>query len=213
MKTGLMGGAFNPVHYAHLRVAEEARDMCALDRVMFIPTADPPHKQLAGNVSFHDRCEMVRLAIDGNPHFQMTDMEGRRRGKSYSIDTITALKASNPGDDFYFIIGSDSFLEIGLWHRYQDIFASCSLIVLERPGRRINNPLESVPEDIRGEFGYESGHNCLKHYSGNSVHFLEGCPLDISSSAIRRLNEAGRSIDYLVPPAVVTYIKQQRIYN
>lgn len=213
MKTGLMGGTFNPVHYAHLRVAEEAREMCGLDRIIFIPAADPPHKPLAGEVSFHQRCEMVKLAIAGNPFFEFSDIEGQRSGKSYSIDTISAFKEGQPEDRLFFIIGSDSFLEIGLWHRYADIFNNCSLIVLERPGRHVSNPLEALPIAIRGEFGYNSCQRRLEHFSGNTVQFLEGCPLDISSSEIRRLSGAGHSINYLAPPEVVAYIKQQRIYT
>jgi nicotinate-nucleotide adenylyltransferase len=213
MKIGLMGGTFNPVHYAHLRVAEEAREMCGLDRIVFIPAADPPHKPLAGEVSFQHRYEMVRLAIAGNNFFECSDIEGRRPGKSFSIDTITAFRRSHPDDQLFFIIGSDSFLEIGLWHRFADIFSSCSLIVLERPGRHVSNPLESLPVAIRGEFGYNSCRHRLEHFSGNTVQFLEGCPLDISSSEIRRLTGAGHSINYLAPPEVVAYIKQQRIYN
>ena len=213
MKTGLMGGTFNPIHYAHLRVAEEAREMCGLDRIVFIPAADPPHKPLAGEVSFKHRCEMVRLAIDGNDYFEFSDLEGQRPGKSFSIDTIMEFRSSHPEDQLFFIIGSDSFLEIGLWHCYADIFGNWSLIVLERPGRHVTNPLESLPVAIKGEFGYNSSQHRLEHFSGNIVQFFEGCPLDISSSEIRRLSGAGYSINYLVPPKVVAYIKQQRIYN
>jgi nicotinate-nucleotide adenylyltransferase len=113
----------------------------------------------------------------------------------------------------FFIIGSDSFLEIGLWYRYVDIFASCSLIVLDRPGLKISDPLAALPTVIRGDFEYNSGSHLLEHVSGNTVQLLEGCPLDISSSEIRRLAGAGLSINYLVPPEVEAYIKQQRIYN
>jgi len=114
MKIGLMGGTFNPIHRAHLRIAEEARDLCGLDRVLFIPAADPPHKPLAGDVSFAVRCEMVRLAIAGNPAFELSEVEGEREGKSYSIDTIGFFHTQRPDDQLFFIIGSDSFFEIGL---------------------------------------------------------------------------------------------------
>ena len=213
MRIGLMGGTFNPVHLAHLRIAEEAWELCGLDRVAFIPAADPPHKPLAGEVPFEMRCEMVRLAIAGNPAFELSDIEGRRAGKSYSIDTIGRFRADYPGKGLFFIIGSDSFLEIGLWHRYAEIFRQCSLIVVERPGCRIEEPLAALPVAIRGEFGYTPADRTLEHCSGERVHFLQGCPLDISSSEIRRLTAAGRSITYLVPPAVEAYIKEQRIYT
>lgn len=213
MKIGLMGGTFNPVHLAHLRIAEEARELCALDRVLFIPAADPPHKPLAGEVPFARRYEMVRLAIAGNQAFGISDIEGKRGGKSYSIDTIASFSAAHPDDRLFFIIGSDSFLEIGLWYRFAEIFRSCSLIVVERPGCPVGDPLAALPIAIRGEFVYNAAANCLEHESGQEVHFMKGCPLDISSTDIRRLVATGQSITYLVPPDVETYINEQRIYN
>ena len=213
MRIGLMGGTFNPVHLAHLRIAEEAREACALDRVLFIPAADPPHKPLAGEVPFEQRCRMVSLAIAGNSGFQLSDIEGQRAGKSYSIDTISRFHAEHPGDGLFFIIGSDSFLEIGLWHRYAEIFRTCSLIVIERPGYPVPDPPAALPAGIRAEFTYAAGSRLLTHQAGEQVHFLSGCLLDISSSEIRHLAAAGRSITYLVPPHVEAYIKEQRIYS
>jgi nicotinate-nucleotide adenylyltransferase len=213
MNIGLMGGTFNPVHYAHLRIAEEARDVCRLDRVLFIPAADPPHKPLAGEVSFARRCEMVRLAIAGNPAFELSDIEGQREGKSYSIDTIGFFHTQRPDDKLFFIIGSDSFFEIGLWHRYAEIFRLCSLIVVERPGRPVADPLEALPVAIRGEFSYTEAPSRLQHTSGQLVHILKSRPLDISSTVIRSLVAAGSPITGLVPPAVEAYIKSQRIYT
>jgi nicotinate-nucleotide adenylyltransferase len=212
MRIGLMGGTFNPIHLAHLRIAEEARELCVLDRVLFIPVADPPHKPLAGEVSFAQRCEMVRLAIAGNPAFELSDIEGRRGGKSYSIDTITAFRSEYPDAEFYFIIGSDSFLELGLWRRYTDIVRSCNLIVVERPGRQVSDPLSALPPTLREELCYTPASRCLEHAAGTCIHFFAGCLLDISSSEIRRLVAAGKSITYLVPPKVEAYIKEQRIY-
>jgi nicotinate-nucleotide adenylyltransferase len=213
MNIGLMGGTFNPVHCAHLRIAEEARDLCGLDRVLFIPAGDPPHKPLADEVSFARRCEMVRLAIAGNRAFELSEIEGQREGKSYSIDTIGFFTTQLPNDELFFIIGSDSFLEIGLWHRYTEIFHLCSLIVVERPGRPVADPLEALPVAIRGEFSYTDTLRRLQHASGHFVLILKGRPLDISSTGIRSLVAAGSSITSLVPPAVEAYIKNQRIYS
>ncbi|MDA8428325.1 MAG: nicotinate-nucleotide adenylyltransferase [Geobacteraceae bacterium] len=212
MNIGLMGGTFNPVHLAHLRIAEEARESLGLDRVLFIPAGDPPHKPLAGEVPFSQRCEMVRQSIAGNPAFELSDIEGQRFGKSYSIDTISYFRAQRPGDELFFIIGSDSFFEIGLWHRYAEIFRLCNLIVVERPGRPVVDPLAALPVAIRGEFVYTAGTHRLQHASGPFVHFLKGCPLDISSTEIRHLLANGRSITYLVPSTVEAYINTQRIY-
>jgi len=208
-----MGGTFNPVHNAHLRIAGQARIACKLDRVIFIPAADPPHKKLAGDVPFALRCRMVRLAIDGNLFFELSELEGERSGKSYSIDTLRIIREQMPNDELFFIIGGDSFLELGLWHRYADIFRSCNLIVFERPGCIIEDPPGALPVAIRGEFSYDTGSRRLLHDSGHVVHFVPDDPQDISSTEIRRLSAAGMNIDNLVPPAVAAYISQQRIYN
>jgi nicotinate-nucleotide adenylyltransferase len=213
MNIGLMGGTFNPVHCAHLRIAEEARELFELQRVLFIPAADPPHKPLAGDIHFSQRCEMVRLAIADNAAFELSDIEGQREGKSYSIDTIGFFRAQYPDDSLYFIIGSDSFIEIGLWHRYAELFCMCNLIVVERPGRPVTDPFAALPVAIKGEFSYTPEHKRLQHESGHVIHFLKGCPLDISSTGIRHLLAGGHSITYLVPPAVETYITTQRIYT
>ena len=213
MNIGLMGGTFNPVHLAHLRIAEEARESFDLQRVLFIPAGDPPHKPLAGDIPFSQRCEMVRLSIAGNQAFELSDIEGQRGGKSYSIDTISSFNAQYPDDRLFFIIGSDSFFEIGLWHRYAEIFRVCNLIVVERPGRPVADPLAALPVAIKGEFGYNPEAQQLQHVSGSYVHLLKGCPLDISSTGIRQLLAGGRSITYLVPSAVEIYISTQRIYT
>ena len=119
MKIGLLGGSFNPVHNAHLRIADGAKLACGLERVIFIPAADPPHKILVGDVSFAQRAQMVRLAIAGRADFELSSLEEERGGKSYSIDTIAEFRNQRPDSEIYFIIGGDSFLDIGTWHRYQ----------------------------------------------------------------------------------------------
>lgn len=208
-----MGGTFNPIHNAHLRIAAKARTACALDRVIFVPASDPPHKKLAGEVPFTVRCQMVRLALGVNPFFELSQLEGERSGKSYSIDTIRIFQARLPNDELFFIIGGDSFLELGLWHHYADIFRSCHLIVFERPGCTIADPYGALPVVIRGEFSYDAESRCLRHESGHTVQFVADDLMDLSSTEIRRLSAAGMPIDTFVPPAVAAYISQQRIYD
>lgn len=212
MKLGLLGGTFNPVHLAHLRIAEEAREGAELERVLFIPAADPPHKPLAGEVSFAQRYEMTQLAIAGNPAFEISDIEYRRQGKSYTVETLPALQAERPGDELYFIIGSDSYLELGLWHRYRELFALTSLVVLERPGQEIDEPLQRLPDAVRDCFIAER-RDLLRHTSGTSIRFIRGTRLDISSSRLRELAACGRSLRYLAPPSVETYIAQKGLYR
>ncbi|MFZ2949574.1 MAG: nicotinate-nucleotide adenylyltransferase [Desulfuromonadaceae bacterium] len=213
MRIGLLGGSFNPVHNAHLRIAEEAQRACGLDKVIFIPAADPPHKPVAGGVSFAARSTMVGIAIAGRASFEMSTIEAERGGKSYSIDTIWAFRERFPDDDLFFIIGGDSFLEIGTWHRYDEIFRSCNLIVVERPGCPIADPLAALPEAVRAEFTIQSETGRLTHRSGTALFFITGSPLELSSTEIRRLAAGGADLARYVPHDVAAYISHQRIYH
>jgi nicotinate-nucleotide adenylyltransferase len=213
MRIGLLGGSFNPVHNAHLRIAEEAQVACGLERVILIPAADPPHKLMAGDVSFECRAQMVSLAISGRHGFEMSTIEAERPGKSYSIDTIRIFRERFPGDELFFIIGADSFLEIGTWHRYDEIFAQCNLIVVMRPGCQVTNPLDALPQVIREAFIFDGETGKLTHYSGTTVCFITGTPLELSSTEIRQLAAAESEITKYVPSKVAAYISQQRIYT
>ena len=212
MNLGIIGGTFNPIHIAHLRIAEEVRDRLGLDRVVFMPAAAPPHKPLAGELSFGRRYAMVALAVADNPAFSVSDLEGKRGGTSYSIHTLTELRQLHPEDELFFIIGSDSFLEIASWYRYAELFACCNIVVVERPGGRIDDLTAALPAAIAGEFESHQAGERLIHRSGFFVHYLSGIPLAISSSAIRELAHGGHSLRYLVPDAVARYITEQRIY-
>ncbi|MDD2851260.1 MAG: nicotinate-nucleotide adenylyltransferase [Desulfuromonadaceae bacterium] len=213
MRIGILGGSFNPVHNAHLQIAVEARQACTLERVLFVPAADPPHKTVAGNVPFAQRCRMVQLAIARTDAFVLSTIEGERCGKSYSIDTIRIFRSQYPGDELFFIIGGDSYLEIGTWHCYAEIFSLCNLIVVERPGCRIADPREALPAAVRELFVQGNSADRLTHESGTSVCFITGALLEISSTEIRQRAAAGADISTYVPPDVAAYISQQRIYR
>lgn len=212
MKTGIFGGTFNPIHFAHLRIAEEIREHFALEKVIFVPAATPPHKPLADELSFAERLKMVELAVHGNPFFSVSDLEGKREGKSYSIDTLHLFRKLYPKDEFFFIMGSDSFAEFGSWKEYASIFSCCNIVTITRPGARISLR-EALPVDIAHEFCYHESQNRISHRSGYSVYSIEGTQLDISSTAIRSLLRQGKSIKYLLPATVEHYIKQQRFYE
>jgi nicotinate-nucleotide adenylyltransferase len=213
MRTGILGGTFNPIHLAHLRIAEEVREACELERVLFIPAAMPPHKPVTEAAPFAHRLAMVQAAIADHPAFVVSDLEARRSGKSYSVHTLEILRREYPGDEFYFIIGMDSFRDLHLWMEYHRLFELTHLVVAARPGVVMEEPLELLPVAIRGEFCYEKVLKKLLHRSGTAVIFLEETLLDISSTGIRRLLGEGRSIRYLVPPAVEDYIQAHALYR
>ncbi len=205
MRVGLFGGTFNPVHAAHLRAAEEAREACALDRVEFVLAAIPPHKPGAAIASVSDRRRMVELAIADNPAFALNTSEVDRPGLSYSIDTILAAQTRAPAARFTFLLGADAFAEIESWKRYDEIFTRCDVCVLSRPGSTIARP----PIAMEKTFCYDSARRVYVHVSGNALRFLAITPLMISASDIRQRRAEGRSIRYLVPCAVEAYLRER----
>ncbi len=213
MKTGILGGTFNPIHLAHLRIAEEVQRACELDRVLFIPAAEPPHKDVAGEVSFRHRLAMVELAIKDHPCFYASDLEIRRSGKSFSVDTLEILRREDPAGERYFIIGLDSYRDIATWKDFARIFTLCHLVVTTRPGVTVAEPLAPLPVAMRQDFCYDEKAGRLQHKSGNYLIFLEETYLDISSTEIREGLASGRSIRHLVPRAVADYIEENGLYR
>jgi len=213
MKTGILGGTFNPIHLAHLRIAEEVRLACGLDRVLFMPAATPPHKPLADDISFAHRYAMVAAAVADNPSFSACDLEAQRPGKSYSVATLEILHRQFPADEFYFIIGMDSYRAIDTWKDYSRLFELTNLVVAARPGHAGGDPLALLPVVIRGQFCYDGPSNILRHCSGNRVVLLKETFLDISSTRIRRQVAEQGSIRYLVPAVVEDYIRRHDLYR
>ena len=183
MKIATFGVTFNPIHTAHLAMARAAADAFGLDRVLFIPAGNPPHKET--DTPYEHRFRMVELACAVDPRFVASRLEEGSE-KSYSIHTIERVKAS--GDQVYFIIGSDAFEEITTWYRWQDVLKVVDFIVVSRPGHKI-----TVPEGAR-------------------VHKLETVELPVSSSEIRRSLARGEAPD-AVPAEVLRYIREKNLYR
>lgn len=213
MRLGILGGTFNPIHLAHLRIAEEVREACALDQILFIPAADPPHKSADKCTPFTQRLAMVEAAIADNPYFILSDIEARRPGKSYSVHTLELLHLERPDDEFFFIIGMDSWRDLSAWKEYQRLFTLSHLVVVARPGVSTKAPETFLPVAIMKEFCYTCASKSLHHHSGTSVIFLEETFLDISSTRIRQLISEDRSARYLVPSAVCSYIERHGLYR
>jgi nicotinate-nucleotide adenylyltransferase len=212
-RLGIFGGTFDPIHLAHLRCAEEAREALSLDRILFIPSASPPHKNGAF-ASGADRLAMVRRAITGHPRFRASSIELDRSGRSYSIDTLHALRQRFPEPTkFVFLLGLDAFREIGTWKRYEELFSLADFAVLSRPPYRITSPRALLPVAARRHFCYGPNRRMLVHTSGNRIAFLAVTALDISASNIRQRARRGHSIRYLVPSSVASYLDRHQLYR
>ncbi len=198
MELGAFGGTFNPVHLGHLRAAEEVAEALGLGRLLFLPARVPPHKVGAGLLPAAARLELLGRATADNPRFEVSDLELKRDGPSYSVDTLAELRRGlGAGDRLWFLVGADAFREIHTWHRFPEVFALADLAVMRRPPDR--EPL-APPAALAGEFvstavGY-------RHRSGREVRFVPVTLLDVSSTQVRRALGQGRSIRYLVPEAL-----------
>ncbi|GIP48302.1 Nicotinate-nucleotide adenylyltransferase [compost metagenome] len=192
-KIGIMGGAFDPIHLGHLLAAEAAREQYHLEEVWFMPSHIPPHKHQAG-VSGQQRLEMVEAAIASHPAFKPLDIELRRGGVSYTVETIREIRSLHPDLEFYFIIGADMVNYLPKWEGIEDLAGMLSFIGLQRPGSFLE--LDALPPFIQ-----------------EAVQLAEMPLVDISSSLIRSRLSAGRSIRYMVPDVVYEYMTRSGLYG
>ncbi len=213
MKIGLFGGTFDPIHWGHLRSAEEVREAFSLDRILFIPASRPPLKKKQPGASAQDRLEMVRLATAKNSRFEVSNVELGRPGKSYSIDTIRHFVGKGTKDSYYFILGFDAFRQIGSWKDFKEIFPLCHLIVTSRPGSGDSLSLHDMPVAVKRLFCYTKFEHAYKHTSGTYLFFLKITDISISASEIRNRLREGKSIRYLVPSEVESYIERKGLYR
>ncbi|NLA58363.1 MAG: nicotinate-nucleotide adenylyltransferase [Firmicutes bacterium] len=197
---GIMGGTFDPIHYGHLVAAEAAREAFALDRIIFVPAGIPPHKDEAEVTPARHRYLMTLLAIMSNPYFEISRVDLDRGRVTYTVDTLTDLRKELPPDvNMYFITGADAILEILSWKEPGRVLSLAEFIAVTRPGYgldRLSTALGSLYEEFQ-----------------DRIHILEVPPVGISSTDIRRRLAQGRSVRYLVPETVFTYIKNQGLYG
>ncbi|MFQ5586236.1 MAG: nicotinate-nucleotide adenylyltransferase [Thermodesulfobacteriota bacterium] len=213
MRIAVMGGTFNPIHYGHLRVAEEVRDLIKIDRVVFIPACHPPHKNDRSFIASEHRLSMVKLAIEDNHAFYVSDREIRRGGKSYSVETLREIHAEEPGADIHFIVGADSFNEITTWHEYGELFTLANIIVVPRPGYPAKRVDEVLPVAEACKFWYDEARDIYPNDYGRFVQFVETTRMGISASRIRDMVKQGVSVRYLLPPTVGGYIEKEQLYR
>jgi nicotinate-nucleotide adenylyltransferase len=214
LRLGLFGGTFNPMHYGHLRSAEEVCEALGLTRLWFIPTGQPPHKAAPGITPFEGRLEMSRLAVGDHPVMSVSDLEGRRPGRSYSIETLRQIRGEvGPTCELYFILGMDAVLEIGTWKDYKELFTLSHFVVLGRPGYDRQRLEEVLLTEVHPGFRPLEEPRGFLHPGGHKVILQETTLMDISGTAIREMVRQGRSIRYLLPEAVREYIIRHKLYR
>ena len=193
MKIGLFGGTFDPVHLGHLRAAENAKEALGLQSLLFVPVGTPPHRPDL-QTSAWDRYAMVSLATSGNPGFVPSDLEIKRDGMSYTVDTLLAAQALFPDDELFLIVGTDAFGEIATWRDHTRIFELCRVAVVHRPGEMPSSEKAlELPAD--------------------RVFWVEAAGLPISATDVRRRVGQGKSVRYLVPDQVADYIEKRALYR
>ena len=205
---GIFGGTFDPIHYGHLRTAFELLQSLALPEMRFMPAGNPPHRDetVASNAQ---RLQMVRAAVAGQPGFTVDDREMRKRGPSYSVDTLAELRAEHPARPLCLIVGMDAFLGLPTWHQWRELLTLAHLVVAHRPGWRAPTmgPLGSMLVD-RGSGSVRDLHQSL----GGRIYIHAVTQLEISSTEVRGLIGAGRDPRYLMPDTVRQLIHDSGCY-
>ena len=199
MRIGIMGGTFNPIHHGHLILSEYIRIKENLDKVIFIPTGNPPHKDIHDLLDGETRLEMVDLAIKNNPFFKSLDIEVKRETTSYTVDTLRSLKDKYPEHDLYMIIGADNLLSLRTWKEFHRIFSYANFIVADRLGL--------CHEDV-----YKEIDRLNQDYDANII-YLDSPVIEISSTLIRQRLKDNLSIKYLVCEDVEDYIERNNLYR
>lgn len=184
----ILGGSFDPFHNGHWRMAETAQAQLAADVALFVPTAQSPFKPRGPQASFADRVAMIQAAIAEQPGWRVSELEGRRGGVSYTIDTLRALRAEFPDAAFHLVVGADALADFHRWKDYEEILTMAELAVIERPGRPAVAPRVAARQ-------------------------LTMAPMNVSSTDIRQRVRRGEAIDDLVPAAVARYIAEHRLYR
>ena len=213
MKLGILGGTFDPIHLGHLRVAEEIAEDLGLKKVYIIPSAVPPHKTGRLVTPFKHRLAMAHLATKDVPMLEVMDLESKRQGASYSIETLKELHTIvQPDPDLFFIIGIDAFLEIETWKEYRDLFNYTKFVVIERPGYG-HIKLGQFIKTLGLKLGkIDTSDDFIAHGTKN-ILIQKTTHLDISSTDIRKRVAKGKSIRFLTPSRVYKYIFQKGLYK
>lgn len=192
VKIGFLGGSFDPVHFGHLMAAQDAYEQHHLDRLILVPAAQAPLKPSDVQSSAEDRLAMIRASVEWDTRFEISDVELRRGGVSYTIDSARHFRALYPQDDLFWIMGGDQLPNLHLWRDIEELATLVEFIFLERPGF----PVRATP-----------------HIPGLRLHRCDGHLLAISSTELRERTRRGLSLDYFVPHKAIVYIKEHSLYR
>jgi nicotinate-nucleotide adenylyltransferase len=215
-RIGIFGGTFNPIHLGHLRAAEEVLEALALERMLFVPSGEPPHKSASQGdpiAPAAQRLAWVRAAVADNPRFEVDALEIERAGMSYSIETLRTLGGRIAPDLPVFVLGIDAFAEVGTWREPDALFTLANFAVITRPGQPARAPSHWLPERVQGAFELApDGHSACHRSAGTWVRRLEIAALDISASEIRARLRCGRSVRYWLPETILEAVLNSRVY-
>jgi nicotinate-nucleotide adenylyltransferase len=212
-RIGLLGGTFNPIHFGHLRMAQEIAQALTLHEVRFIPSANPPHKT-APAVSAQHRAQMVQLAIENNPLFKLDTRELNRAGASYTIDTLYSIRQEiGLSASLCLIMGTDAFSNLDTWHRWREILGYCHIILVQRRINALSQPPLNKDLELLLKNNYSEHADDLFNNAGGFIHMQSITELDISSTAIRKSFMQQQLPRYLMPQMVIDYILTNQLYN
>lgn len=198
MKIGILGGTFDPIHVAHIYLANQYREQLKLDRIIFVPTFIPPHKPPKRLASAQQRLEMCELAIAGRPEFEICDYEIEQKGKSYTYRTLKYLRETHKDAEIFLLMGADMFMTVQDWRHPQEIYKMVTLCAAERE---------------RGEFSAMQTHAIRLQNEGARCLILEIEPMPLSSTLVRKGIKAGEDVSGLLNPGVLRYIYDNRLYG
>ena len=212
---GVLGGTFDPIHFAHLRLAEEVAEAFMLNTVRLIPSANPPHR-ITPSAPAEDRLKMVELALDrANKKLVPDGRELNRVGKSYMVDTLKQLRTQHPNASISLILGTDAFIELMTWHEWQQLFSLANIIVASRPNLPLSELETNLEKKLASEYEARKRHDRdLLHSSKNGLIFTyEFTSLEVSGTSLRRRIQHKQSLKYLLPDNVINYIQNHNLYK
>jgi nicotinate-nucleotide adenylyltransferase len=211
-RTAVFGGSFNPIHYGHLLLADDLLEILSLDRVLFVPAKHPPHKDPTRLAPPEERLAMVRLATQGHPGFEVSDIELTRPGPSFTVDTLAAL--ARPGQTLFLIVGSETFLDLLAWREPRRVAQLARLVIVPRVGSPFDTESDAAQKVLR-EIGVEGGFSSVDggRVPERGVIVSRAASMPISASELRRRVREGRSLAFRLPPAVADYIRSRGLYR